>query len=181
MKARLEAVANVTVIMVALAVGYVVLRGWLAAPGASVSVPTRAELVNVASIDWSHYRRSLVLVLNVGCHYCRDSVPFYQRLARTHSQRDNPVQLVAVFPNDVEAVRRLMNQEGLAIRSVAEVPLETLGVVATPTVLLVDGNGRLERFWVGVLTPRQELEVLQAATGFSPVLSSRESNGKGGP
>jgi hypothetical protein len=38
------------------------------------------HLANLPGIDWSQHRRTLLLVLNTGCHFCQDSVPFYQKL-----------------------------------------------------------------------------------------------------
>jgi thiol-disulfide isomerase/thioredoxin len=165
MKAKLEAVGNVTVIVVALAVGYVVLKGRATGPPISRSVAVGDRLARVPGIDWGRHRRTLVLALNSGCHYCQDSVPFYQELAQAQKPGVNDPEIVAVFPNDSEAVQHLLKDEGLAIRAVAAVPVEKLGIVGFPTLLLVDREGRVERSWVGLLTPRQELEVLKVVSG----------------
>lgn len=78
----IEAIANVTAIMVALGVGAVVLTQNVAPSRAPHSVAAGDHLANIPSLDWSQHRRTLVLVLNTGCHYCQESVPFYQRLAQ---------------------------------------------------------------------------------------------------
>jgi thiol-disulfide isomerase/thioredoxin len=174
MKAKLEAVANVTVIVVALAVGYVVLKGRVSGPPMPRSVALGDRLAQVPGIDWSRHRRTLVLALNSGCHYCQDSVPFYQKLAQAQKSGGNDLEIVAVFPNDSEAVQQLMKAEGLGIRSVPAVPMEKLGVVGFPTLLLVDREGRVERSWDGLLTPRQELEVLNVVSGSTEDCSAGE-------
>ncbi len=173
MKAKLEAIANVTVIVVALAVGVLVLRGKIAGPHTPRSVMAGNRLGQVLGIDWSHHRRTLVLALNSGCHFCQDSAPFYQRLAQMQRPGLDDVEIVALFPNDPEAVRQLMNNEGLALRSVSAVPVEKLGITGFPTLLLVDRDGRVERAWLGLLTASEELEVLSAVSGDEQDSSAR--------
>ena len=164
MKTKLEAIANVTVIVVALAVGVVALRGKIAGPHAPRSVAVGDRLGQVSGIDWSGRRRTLVLVLNSGCHFCQDSAPFYQRLTQAQRPGSDDMEIVALFPNDAEAVRQLMKDEGLAFRSVSAVPVEKLGITGFPTLLLVGRDGRVERTWLGLLTPREELDVLSAVS-----------------
>jgi thiol-disulfide isomerase/thioredoxin len=167
MKTKLEVVANVVVIAVALAVGYVVLRGHVGGSPPRPSVAAGDRLGPVPGIDWSRHRRTLVLALRTDCHYCRDSAPFYQRLAQVLRPGGDDVAVVAVFPNDAEAVSQTVKEEGLSLPSVSAVPLEGLGVVGTPTLILVDREGKVVRSWVGLLTPRGELDLLKAV-GSSP-------------
>jgi thiol-disulfide isomerase/thioredoxin len=174
MKAKLEPIANVTVIVVALAVGFVVLRGKIAAPHIPRSVAAGDRLGQVPGIDWSRNRRTLVLALNSGCHFCQDSVPFYQRLVQAQRPGADDLEIVALFPNAPEAVHQLMKDERLALRSIPAVPLEKLGINGFPTLLLVGRDGRVERTWLGLLTPREELEVLSAISGAGQDCSASE-------
>jgi thiol-disulfide isomerase/thioredoxin len=174
MKTKLEAIANVTVIVVALALGFVVLRGKIAAPHTPRSVAAGDRVGQVPGIDWSRHRRTLVLALDSGCHFCQDSAPFYQRLAQAQRPGADDVEIVALFPNDPEAVRQLMKDKGLAFRSVPAVPLEKLGISGFPTLLLVGRDGRVERTWLGILTPREELEVMSAVSGSGQDSSASE-------
>ncbi len=185
MKAKLEATANVAVILAALAVGYVAIKERVTGSHVPRYVAAGDRLAPLPNIDWSRHRHTLVLALNSGCHYCKDSVPFYQRLAQAERPRRGDLEIVSVFPNDPESVRQLVRDEGLSIRSVPEVSPEKLGVVAFPTLLLVDRNGRVEQSWVGLLTPRQELDVLHVVSGQSPGcsasgFSSLQLDGSGG-
>jgi thiol-disulfide isomerase/thioredoxin len=163
MKTRLEAIANVAVIVVALAVGYVVLGRYVAAYRTPRSVAAGDRLATIPNLDWKEHRHTLLLALNTGCHFCEQSVPFYQKLADTQAPSGNDLEIVAVFPNDPQIVQEFMTKENLRIRSVAEVPLEKLRVNATPTLILIDANGRVERSWVGILTPSEELGLLKMA------------------
>ena len=159
MKTKLEAIANVMVILVALAAGYVVLGRYVAAYRAPQPVAAGDHLAAIPNLDWSQHRHTLVLALNTGCHFCEQSVPFYQRLAGVQAPRGGDLEIVAVFPNDAELVRQFMAKDNLRIRSVAEAPLQKLRVNATPTLILVDANGRVEHSWVGTLTSEDEFDL----------------------
>ncbi len=167
MKTKIEAVANVIVILVALAAGFAVLRAKLAEPRLPPSVAVGDHLAPIPGIDWSRHRRTLVLALRSDCHYCRDSAPFYQRLAQSKRTGGDDVEIVAAFPNDAAAVHQAMEEDALPIRSVSGVPMDKWRVVGTPTLILVDTQGQVVRTWTGVLTPRSELEV-EEALGASP-------------
>jgi thiol-disulfide isomerase/thioredoxin len=165
MKTKLEAIANVTVIVVALAVGYVALAKYADSNHEPRSATVGDTLAKLPGLDWNKHRRTLVLALNTGCHYCEESVPFYQKLAQEQRQDGNDLEVVAVFANEAETVRQFTAREGLTIRSVASVSLDRLGVVATPTLILVNSEGRVERSWVGILTSRQEVDLLNLVSG----------------
>jgi thiol-disulfide isomerase/thioredoxin len=165
MKTKLEAIANVTVIVMALAVGGVMLTRYAASYRAPRVVAAGDHLARIPGLDWTQHRETLLLVLNTGCHFCQDSVPFYQKLAQAQRPDADAVQLVAVFPNEAEMVNEFIAHEKLPIRSVPGIPLENLRVNATPTLILVNREGRVERSWVGVLTARQEIDLLKLASG----------------
>lgn len=173
MKTKVEAIANVIVIVAALLVGYVVLTRYVAAYRAPRSVEAGDRLASFPGLNWNQYRHTLVLALNTGCHFCEESVPFYRRLADTQESGGSDLAIVAVFPNDREMVRQFMLQGRLSIPSVAGTPLEKLRVVATPTLILVDREGRVERSWIGTITHSEELDLLTAASA-SPSCSARE-------
>lgn len=167
MKSKIEAVANVIVIAFAVVVGSVFLKDRLSpvpvAPGSSV-VKVGDKLKNLAGWDWGAHDQTLVLGLRKGCHFCEDSAPFYQRLIAQQQQGGSNFPIVAVFPDTDDTVKEVLHSEGLGVRAFAGVPLETLKISGTPTLLLVDRSGTVLNTWIGVLSPRQELEVMRAAT-----------------
>ncbi len=165
MKTKFEAIANVTIIVVALAVGSVVLTRYAASYRAPRSVAAGDHLDKFPGLDWSQHQRTLLLALNTGCHFCQDSVPFYQRLAQAQRSNSYTLEIVAVFPNEGDTVHQFTAHENLMMRSVPGVPLEKLRVNATPTIILVNSEGRVERSWVGVLTSRQEMDLLKLVSG----------------
>lgn len=102
---------------------------------------------------------TVVLALRTSCPYCAESMPFYKSLADTYRNSDT-VSITAVFPDAAGAAAAYLRIHQLDLRAVPEQPLTTLGVDATPTLLIVDHTGRILKGWVGVLTKEQEAEVM---------------------
>jgi hypothetical protein len=162
MKPKIEIAANVTVILLALVIGSFFVRDRFFKPSLKINeIKVGDRLISLKGWDWSAHNRTLVLVLRKGCHFCEDSAPFYQRLVTT-KQEGSTVDLMAVFPDNEGAVGNIMKSEGLDFPALGGVPLESLKVSGTPTLLLIDASGTVLNAWTGVLSPRQELEVMKA-------------------
>ncbi len=163
MKPKIEVVANVVVILLAVVVGSVYLKDRLFTRGPeSNEVKAGDRLPRLDGWDWGAHERTLVLVLRKGCHFCEDSAPFYQRLAAKQQQDGSNTALLAVFPDAADAVKEIVQSERLGGQALAGVPLERLKVSGTPSLLLVDRGGTVLNAWIGMLSPRQELEVMRA-------------------
>ena len=163
MKAKIEAVANVTVTLLAVVMGSIFLKDQFFTPSPQMKeVKAGDRLARLDGWDWGAHEQTLVLVLKKGCHFCEDSAPFYQRLLAKQQQDASNTAIVAAFPDNGDAVKEVVQSEGLAVHALAGVPLERLKVSGTPTLLLVDRNGTVLNAWMGMLSPRQELEVMRA-------------------
>jgi hypothetical protein len=164
MKAKIEVVANVTVILLGVVIGSIFLKDRFFIPTPQVNeVKVGDRLNRLDGWDWGAHDRTLILVLKKGCHFCEDSVPFYQRLLAAHKQDSySTTALLAAFPDDAEVVKQVVQSQALDIPALAEVPLEDLKASGTPTLLLVDKRGTVLKAWIGMLSPRQELEVMTA-------------------
>jgi thioredoxin-related protein len=102
--------------------------------------------------DWRSHRKTLVLALRDGCHYCKDSASFYKRLSELErSDAIKDFHILAVFPDPSEIVSDLLKSEQLDLDSISSVDFEELGVTGTPTAVLVDQSGRVLELWVGEL------------------------------
>jgi len=164
-KGKIEAVANIIVIVLAVVVGSVFLKDRLStvAPESN-EVKAGDKLASPDGWDWAAHDQTLVLGLRKGCHFCEDSAPFYQRLTAQQQGGSNST-IVAVFPDAADAVKEVVQSERLRVHALAGVPLERLKISGTPTLLLVDRSGTVMNAWIGMLSPRQELEVMRATTG----------------
>lgn len=163
MKAKIEVAANIVVILLAVVIGSVYLRDRFSAHGPEPNeVKAGDRLPPLDGWDWSAHDRSLVLVLKKGCHFCEDSAPFYQRLAARQQEDRSSTAIVAVFPDAAGTVNEVAQLGGLGVRVLPGVPLDALKVSGTPSLLLVDRSGTVLNAWIGMLSPRQEVEVMRA-------------------
>jgi hypothetical protein len=161
---KLEAVANIAIIVVALVVaGVLITRAVRPAgadnPAASKSI-SAGDKISLAKMDWQANGNTLLVAVAKGCHFCSESAPFYQRIMREVSGRSN-LKVVAVFPDDESEGRRYLADLGLAMPEVRRSPLEQIGVAGTPTLILVNHAGIATAVWVGKLPPEKESEVLE--------------------
>jgi hypothetical protein len=104
MKTRIEFVANVVVILLAVVIGIVFIKDRFA-PSSTESTEVKAgdKLAKIEGWDWSGHDQTLILVLKKGCHFCEDSAPFYQRLVAQQKQSGTRAAIVAVFPDAADA------------------------------------------------------------------------------
>jgi thioredoxin-related protein len=163
LKAKIEMVANVVVILLAVAIGFVFLKDRFANPDPEPNeVKAGDRLMSLEGWDWSAHDRTLLLVLRKGCHFCEDSAPFYQRIVAKQQQDRSNTAIVAALPDAADAAKEVVKSERLEVQALAGVPLGRLKVSATPTLLLVDNSGAVLNTWVGLLSPQEELEVMRA-------------------
>lgn len=162
---KIEVAANVAILVVALLLGVVLVKRYLLPsppPG-----PQRAEQLKpgekltLSDVDWGQSKRTLVMVLSTNCHFCTESAPFYQRLAREQSGRGD-VRLMAVLPQSVEESRKYLDTNGVAVGDVRQVQPGAIRVSGTPTLIMVDSSGAVVDSWLGKLPPEKEEEVLKS-------------------
>jgi hypothetical protein len=164
---RIEAGANVAIIVVALLLGAVLVKRFLlpggeaARPDLRVPAGTKATLPGV---DWARNGRTLVLVLSRDCRFCTESAPFYRRLAGEAGGRRD-IRLVAVFPQTVEEGREYLDGLQVKVHEVVQAAPSSTGAGGTPTLILVDGVGVVQNSWVGQLAAPEESDVLDQVRG----------------
>lgn len=155
---RIEIAANVAILGVAVVIAGFLLRNWA---GGSLHRPPGplGTKVALAGVD-SAGRRSIVLVLSVHCHFCTESADFYRRLSA--ECRKEGVRVSAFLPQSEVESRAYLSGLGISVDDVRQVPLATLRLDATPTLLLVDPSGVVKKTWVGKLQDNREQQVLAA-------------------
>ena len=122
MKSKIEAAANVVVIVLAVVVGSVFLKDRMSSVAPeSTAVKAGDKLAKLDGWDWGAHDHTLVLGLRKGCHFCEDSAPFYQRLIALQQPGSNPT-LLAVFPDPADTVKEVVQSEGLRVDALPGVP-----------------------------------------------------------
>ena len=86
------------------------------------------------------------------CHFCRESAPFYRSLT------SNKVRIVALMPDKQKGEEYLRSEKIDFPVIVAD--SQTMRVHGTPTMVLVNPNGKVAHMWSGKLTPVAEQAVL---------------------
>lgn len=137
------------------------LRGRDNSPLSAISPGTA---LTVKDVRWEEGDRTVVLALSKGCHFCSESASFYRRLAEL-ARRSPRLQLVAALPQGEEEGREYLSSLGVSIEHVKQAPLDTLGVQGTPTLILVNADGKVMRSWIGELPPDEERRAIEAVTG----------------
>jgi hypothetical protein len=158
---RLNAAANIAIIVVACMLVVVLGRTYLFNPAKStrggVAVGDR---VNLGGLPATQEQQILVVALSTQCHFCTESSPFYRKLVDSIDQ--SKVHLTAAFPQPREEAETYLRDLRIAIQDIRPGSLRALNVAATPTLLLVDSQGIVIKVWRGKLSSDGELEVLSA-------------------
>jgi hypothetical protein len=107
------------------------------------------KLPQVTGYNWQSSPHSLLLVLKKGCHFCEESMPFYRALHELEKSDRLDAKMVAIFPDRTEDVAEILRTQNLPIPGIPETNISSLKVSGTPTLILVDQNGTVEKAWVG--------------------------------
>ncbi len=163
MKEKLEVVTNVVMITVACVIGYYF---WQARRTPQNPLPDSVkigdQLPGLPAYNWKAHDRTLVLALRSGCHFCEASMPFYRKLGELEKSNQTDAHLVAVFPDDAAAVRQVVETQQLAVEALPGIELSQVKVDGTPTLILVDQQGRVSKVWMGELPAAGEADVIAA-------------------
>jgi hypothetical protein len=173
---KIETTANAATIIAAALLSVVLVKVYLLPSPIVRSAPvvSAPEIVkgkrmdaHLLGVDWAKNHRTLVLAISTTCHFCTESAPFFRRLGE-----EKDVKTVAALPQSVSEGKKYLAGESVHVDEVRQVPLNSLGIMATPTLLLVNEAGVVTDVWVGKLPPDQENEVLSAmekkVAGISP-------------
>lgn len=144
-------------------VGFI--RARARAPSLPVQIKAGDQLV-VLPINWRSHARTLVLALRYGCHYCQESAPFYKRLLDLQAVgRLGNVRISAIFPDDSTVAAHTLQGEGLKLDLVPAVDFARLRILSTPTAMLVDPEGHVQRVWVGELNAKRQGALIASLSG----------------
>ncbi|HEV2350163.1 MAG TPA: redoxin family protein [Terriglobia bacterium] len=159
---KLDSLANVATIVVSVLLSVVLVKAFLlpqTRPPANVAQPQVGMSMkqSLPGVDWARNKRTLILAISTQCHFCTESAPFFQRIQK---ERASDLKLVAVLPQAVDESRKYLEGEGVQVDDIKQATLNAIGVKGTPTLLLVDNNGKVADVWQGKLPPDQEGGVL---------------------
>ena len=163
----LDRVTSIAVLAVCILIFAQAVRSYSSPPSppspASDSAPATARLSagdrleSITGIDLTAAPRTLVFAIQSSCHFCSESMAFYREISR---QKSAGLRLVVVAPDDPVSAKSYVAANGFAPDAIASSDLTAIRVSGTPTLLLVNSAGIIERVWMGKLSPAREKEVL---------------------
>ena len=159
--------SNVAIIAVALLLGYFLLGRFTASPTeqkaqAGQNTIQPGTILPMKNVNWGKSERNLLMVLSTDCHFCTESMPFYQKLIERNAQ-GNSLRLIAALPQEVSDATKYLSEHRITVDEVVKANPGEAMVRGTPTLLFVNNDGVVLDIWAGKLTPEKENEVLTRA------------------
>src|SRR6266446_3420200 len=152
---RIELVANLAIIMVAILLGVVLVRSYRfrhssEAPTTATSALIPGTKLSLPGVNWKANGRTLVMALSTECHFCTESAAFYRRVAQERANMEN-LRLLAVLPQPVTEGQEYLKKLGMTLDDIKQIQLDSIGINGTPTLILADSQGNVADSWRGKL------------------------------
>lgn len=165
-KGHLEVLTNVMVLVAAVSIIAVLALNYFGgrkpAPRIVEGLQKGQQLPAISGIDYRASASTLLVAMSTKCVYCTQNIPFYNQLADMKNTGKVSLRTVALFPNSDNEVQHYVQQHQLKIDHKSSVDFGQLKLAGTPTMILVDENGRVTNFWVGALKPDAQQQFLES-------------------
>lgn len=166
LRSKIELAANIVIVVSGLVITTYFVRPSLFPRAASPSVPPEMVAtgmkLNFSSASGSENDSTLVVAVREGCQYCEASAPFYKRLADA-AAKSSKTHLIAALPETPAEGKTFLGKLGVPVQDVREGDFAAMKVRYTPTLMLLDRDGKVKKVWVGRLHGNEEEQVLKAA------------------
>jgi len=143
---RLEKATNVAIIMACVALvgnlAWNYYRGTRPLPPPPPEIAKGTE-IKLPGASPATPQPTLALALSKNCHFCQESVGFYQKLTAFKNSSPQGLRMVAVLPQSKEEAAGYLKEHGIGADEVISMEVTKLGVRGTPTLLLLDGQNKL--------------------------------------
>lgn len=165
-RSKLDTFANIAIIIVCVIASVVLIRNFFLrqqGPPRPDEVKKGEQYEALASVVPAGADRALVLALSPGCGFCTQSMPFYKKLIDERNQKGSQVKVVAAVPaaDAKEAEQKVLTDSGVQPDALVDLSFPDVKLAGTPTILLVDNQGKVLDVWVGKLQESGEKQVLR--------------------
>jgi thioredoxin-related protein len=165
-KSALDTAANIAIILVCAIAAVVLVRNQFfqpRPPNPPEAAKAGEQFAALKQAMPEGANRALVVAVSPTCHFCNDSLPFYKRLVDERNQKGSAVKFLAAVPTeDAKAPEsEKFTNAGVKPDNVVHIDFSSIKVPGTPTLMLVDNNGKVLNVWVGKLDDGGEKEVLK--------------------
>lgn len=105
-------------------------------------------------------KKGLWVFLKSDCIHCTKSAEFYKTISKEIAESSN-LYFLTVFSKKDSRRAEYLAEIGMSNVNSVQVSYTDLGIVGTPTIVLMDENGIVEELWRGKLSKRREIELKQ--------------------
>lgn len=115
----------------------------------------------------------LLFIVSPTCIYCGRSLPFYSELSKQKKNGAFEASLViAVDSSLTEPLlleqRRMLTENNVSHDRLIRMGLGRLGILSTPTVLLVGGDNTVEEAWIGLMDDKMMNDIVHRVSNPNP-------------
>lgn len=163
MRKTLELLTNLAVLIVALAIIATLVVNFYEhkrTPTLQSGLARGQILPALGNLDYGASPETLIIALDARCTYCRESIPFYNKIIQANINQRSTTRIFAVFPNQKEEVESFVKQNNFNINTIPSVNFNAVKLRGTPIMILVDSSGRVKNFWVGKIPQEEEIALI---------------------
>jgi thiol-disulfide isomerase/thioredoxin len=163
LSSKIEMAANVVIVVSGLVITTYFVKPSLFTHAAPAPEMVKAGMqVGFASASGSGNESTLVVAVREGCPYCEASAPFYKQLLDA-AAKNSKTHVIAALPESPAQAKPFLEKLGVPAQDVREADFDAMKVRYTPTLLLLDREGKVKNVWVGRLHDDEQKQVLKAA------------------
>jgi thioredoxin-related protein len=161
---KIETFANVAIILVAIVLCVVLVKKFVLTADAPAQperkMPEVGKKVALPDANFAAKDKTLIMALKKDCRFCTESSEFYRKVTALAGEKN--VQVIAVFPHSTADGQEYLKQINVAVEDKRQADFAALNVSGTPTLILTDKNGDIQKVWLGKLSPEKETEVINS-------------------
>jgi hypothetical protein len=169
-KLRLETISNVAVIIVAAVfVGTSFYDRFLLKPVPPAIQQLVGKQLPLPNSLVKGKNATIILFVSKDCHFCSESMIFYQQLSHLRSTLQCDLKLNAIGPQERETRKDIdtyLSGYNLKVDGTDVVNFNSLNIAGTPTLVVQDSLQIVQGVWVGKLPLLREGEVLSKVKSF---------------
>jgi hypothetical protein len=122
-------------------------------------LPPGTKLAALDGVSYATSNVTVAIIVQSECRFCTASMPFYLKLAKMRAAKR--LQLVAISRESVATTTNYLKAHGLQVDAAAMLTGSEIPTTGTPTLVLVNKSGVVERSWLGQLSSNQERDVVE--------------------
>jgi hypothetical protein len=166
---RLEKTAAVCMVISFLLLAGIITRSFVLSRRPDPAALPRVKIGEKIKLPEFHLGKAgptLIMVISSRCEYCVKNLPFYKQLSSLQGDSGGELRLIAAMPEKSETARTFLANAGVKVDQVWSAAPAEVGVQLIPTLLLLDADGKLQKFWVGELNEDRRQDVLSVLGGL---------------